>query len=140
MTMRDDLRADLIREEGVILHAYQDSLGLWTLGCGRLIDKSRGGGITEAEAMYLLDNDITRVGQALNEKLPQFRLYPEIVRRALLQMAFQLGVSGLLAFKQMIAALDAEDYQAAATAALDSRWARQTPARAARVSALIREG
>lgn len=140
MTMRDDLRADLIRDEGIVLHVYDDSLGFATLGVGRLVDKRRGGGITEAEAMYLLDNDITRVGQALLRRLPQFPLYPEIVRRALLNMAFQLGVSGLLAFKNMIAALDAEDYQAAATAALDSKWCRQTPARAQRIAALIREG
>lgn len=140
MTMREDLRADLIRDEGCILHVYEDHLGFKTLGVGRLVDKRRGGGITEAEAMYLLDNDIARVSRALNARLPQFRLYPEIVRRALLNMAFQLGVSGLLAFKNMIAALDREDYQAAATAALDSRWATQTPARAQRTAALIREG
>ncbi|MPY72151.1 MAG: glycoside hydrolase family protein [Alphaproteobacteria bacterium] len=140
MTMMEDLRADLIREEGCILHVYDDHLGFATLGVGRLVDERRGGGISHEEAMMLLDNDITRVSRDLTARLPQFRLYPEIVRRALLSMAFQLGISGLLAFKNMIAALDREDYQAAATAALASKWSRQTPARAERTAALIREG
>ncbi len=140
MTLAEDLRADLIRDEGMILHAYQDHLGYWTIGVGRLIDKAKGGGITEQEAHYLLDNDIARVSRAINERLPWFRLQPENIRRACLNMAFQLGVDGFLAFKQTLAALEAGDYQAAAERALQSKWARQTPARAERVAALIRDG
>ena len=34
----------LRRNEGEVLHAYQDHLGFWTIGVGRLIDKRKGGG------------------------------------------------------------------------------------------------
>ena len=35
--------------EGVVPHAYQDSRGYWTIGVGRLIDESLGGGNIDGE-------------------------------------------------------------------------------------------
>lgn len=140
MTLQDRIRADLEREEGRVRHVYLDSEGYWTIGVGILVDERKGGGLYDEEIDFIRDNRIKRLTKELNERMPQYRLYSENIRHALFMMSYQMGVSGLLAFKQMIAALDAEDYQAAATAALESKWARQTPARAARVSALIREG
>ena len=35
---RATLKARLRLEEGEVLHAYQDSLGWWTIGVGHLID------------------------------------------------------------------------------------------------------
>src|SRR3546814_6643626 len=48
----------LNREEGRIPHAYQDSVGYWTIGVGRLIDKRKGGRLTNVEIDMLLANDI----------------------------------------------------------------------------------
>lgn len=138
--MMEDLRADLVRDEGWIPHAYLDSEGLITVGVGFMIDQKRGGKLYDEEINFILDNRITRVSRDLNAALPQFRLYPEIVRRALLNMAYNLGISGLLKFKNMIAALDAGDYQTAATEALNSKWSRQVGQRSERIAALIREG
>lgn len=140
MTLLEDLRADIEREEGRVRHVYQDHLGFWTIGLGFLVDERKGGGLYDEEINFIRDNRITKLTRELNDRMPGYRLYPEIIRRALFLMAYQMGVSGLLGFKQMLAAIDAEDYQAAATHALDSRWARQTAARAQRVAALIREG
>lgn len=131
------LRADLIRDEGEVLHAYEDHLGYMTIGYGRLIDKRRGGGISKQEALMMLDNDIIRVIDELKEKTG-FGEHPEAVQHALVNMGFQLGVNGLLGFKKMWAHLANHDYAAAADEALDSRWAQQTPERAERVTDLIR--
>ena len=131
------LREDLIRDEGEVLHAYQDHLGYWTIGYGRLIDKRRGGGISKQEALLMLDNDILRVIGQLQEKTG-FNEHPEAVQHALVNMGFQLGVNGLLGFKKMWAHLANRDYGAAADEALDSRWAQQTPERAKRVTDLMR--
>ena len=54
------------RHEGFVSNAYKDSLGYLTIGYGRLIDKSKGGGISETEAEYLLANDVNGVYEALN--------------------------------------------------------------------------
>ena len=130
---------DLKRHEGLKLHAYQDHLGYWTIGYGRLIDKERGGGISKDEAEMLLEHDIDRVANRLqNER--GFRLAPDSVKRALVNMAFQLGTGGLLGFRRMWAALERRDYEQAAEEALDSRWAEQTPNRAAEVAKWIKQG
>lgn len=63
---------------------------------------------------------------------------PSDVRVALSNMAFQLGSAGVMRFRRMVSALKRKDYVQAATEALDSLWARQTPARAKRMAALIR--
>ena len=131
------LREDLIRDEGEVLHAYEDHLGFLTIGYGRLIDKRRGGGISKQEALLMLDNDILRVIDQLQEKTG-FDEHPEAVQHALVNMGFQLGVNGLLGFKKMWAHLANRDYGAAADEALDSRWAQQTPERAKRVTDLMR--
>ena len=57
---RSRLLAQLKRQEGEVLHAYEDSMGYWTIGVGRLIDERRGGGISPEESQYLLSNDVTR--------------------------------------------------------------------------------
>ena len=134
------LRKQLLRHEGEVLHAYEDHLGYLTIGVGRLIDKRRGGGITHDEAMMLLDNDIRRVIDELESRAPWFKRLDTTRQQAIANMAFQLGVSGLLGFRKMIGALDHGDYRKAADEALDSRWARQTPNRAREIADMIRKG
>jgi lysozyme len=134
----DILKAELARDEGCVLHAYQDSESYWTIGIGRLIDKRRGGGITEDEAAYLLSNDIARIAKELDRHIPWWSGLPEPKQRALANLAFQLGVGGLLGFRKMLAALQAGEWEKAASEALDSTWAVQTPARAGRIAAVLR--
>ncbi|MGB0809972.1 MAG: glycoside hydrolase family protein, partial [Candidatus Puniceispirillaceae bacterium] len=55
----DKLIKQLKRHEGLVTHCYQDHLGYNTIGYGRLIEKGMGG-ITEAEADYLLMNDLAK--------------------------------------------------------------------------------
>lgn len=147
---KNKLRDDLRKDEGLINHAYQDHLGYWTIGVGRLIDKRKGGGITDDEAYYLLNNDIERIYTQLRLALPWMVKLTEARQRALCNMAFQMGVgdaktgSGLLGFKNSLASLEAalvtREYDRAADNFLKSKWATQTPERAKRVTDLIRKG
>jgi len=61
----------------------------------------------------------------------------ESQRRALGNMAFQLGIAGLMKFRKTLRYLQEGNYPAAATEALDSKWAEQTPERATRVAELL---
>lgn len=119
-------------------HAYQDTLGYWTVGYGFLVDERRGAGIPKVVADFWLDHEIEARWKALAHALPWLPDEPEPVQRAVQNMAYQLGVRGMLNFRRMIAALQAGNYAEAAREALDSTWARQTPNRARRVAALIR--
>ena len=132
----EGLRKDLIAEEGIRLKPYLCPAGKLTLGVGRNLDDV---GITEDEAMMMLDNDIERVKGQLAKALPWLETKPQGVQRAIANMAFQMGLGGVLKFQKMLAALQARDYNAARREALDSAWAKQTPQRAGRVTDLFKE-
>lgn len=137
---REAVRRQLVRHEGLKLSAYQDHLGFWTIGVGRLIDARRGGGITEPEAMLLLDNDVKVCLEDL-ALWPWFQRLNAVRQRALIDMRFQLGSAGFQGFRQMRAALEAGDPVRAAQLARQSKWAReQTPQRAATVTAMLETG
>lgn len=61
-------------------------------------------------------------------------------RDALLNMAYQMGVSGLAGFKNTLMLISNGDFDGAAKGMLDSLWARQTPQRAKRISEVMRLG
>lgn len=139
------LTADLRRDEGEKKMrgrhvAYKDSLGFLTIGIGRLIDERKGGGLTDDEADYLLNNDIQRTYAEVVSNLPWFVNLSEVRQRAIMNMAFQLGVPKLLGFRNTLALLRSGRYDEAAREALNSTWAGQTPARAKRVADMLRGG
>jgi lysozyme len=137
------MREELELEEGRVHHAYKDSLGYLTIGVGRLIDERHGGGLTNDEIDLLLTNDIARHADELARRWPAFLAIAatEPVRaRGILNMVFQLGVSGFLGFHNSVAYLERRQWSLAATCMRESLWAKQTPARAARVLWLIANG
>jgi lysozyme len=134
------LADQLTRHEGIRLHAYQDSVGYWTIGIGRMIDKRLGGGITTAEARYLLDNDIEKVLVGLDEALPWWQALDDVRQRVLADMTFNLGQAGLLKFKRTLALIEGGEYESAARAMLQSKWAAQVKGRAVRLAEMMRTG
>lgn len=137
---RKRLVDQLIVHEGCELSAYQDSLGYWTIGIGRLIDKRRGGGITHEEAIYLLSNDITRALQDART-FPFFEQLSEVRQNALVELTFSMGLPTLRQFRRMLAALSARNYDKAAVELKDSRWFEQVgPVRGNRIMRMIQEG
>ena len=128
------------RHEGFVSNAYKDSLGYLTIGYGRLIDKSKGGGITESEAEYLLANDVNGVYDSLMHHLSCFTTLDAPRQAVLLNMAFQMGVHGLLQFKSTLNLIELGDYDAAADNMLKSLWASQTPNRAKEMATQMRTG
>jgi len=122
----------LLREEGFVPHAYQDPLGYWTIGIGRLIDKRKGGRVSKDEALFLLRNDIDEVKRGLDENIPWWQGLKPVRQAVLISMAFQMGVAGLLKFKRTLQAVKDGDFEKAAKGMRGSLWARQTPGRAER--------
>lgn len=123
------------REEGKSLRMYRCSAGHNTIGIGHNLDAKP---ISERAAQTIFEDDIADVVAELGGAFPWLMEQPDDVQVALGDMCFQMGLSGLLRFRKMLAALARGDRAEAAREALDSAWARQTPARAARVAALMR--
>jgi lysozyme len=147
MTEEEDaeLLSELEADEGIRRAAYQDSLGFWTIGIGRLIDGRRGGGLSDAEIRYLAMNDLARVDSDLDRHIPWWRALAPVRRRALRNLCFNMGFGdgkrGLSSFKNTLAALQAGDFDRAADGLAGSRWARQVQAsRSGRIIRQIRTG
>lgn len=134
------LKQEIEAEEGFRSHVYDDSEGWKTIGIGRLVDEKKGGGITKEEAYFLLDNDIDRVEKQLDQYIAWWRTLSDTRQRALLNCSYQLGVGGLLKFSIALGYLQNSKYNLAADEFLNSRWAKQTPARAKRIADMIRYG
>lgn len=139
--MIDELTRQLRIDEGVRSRAYRDSLGLLTIGVGRLIDPTRPGcGLRDSEIDMLLANDIADRVATLTKALPWFTELDEARRGVLLNMAFQLGTAGLLAFTTTLSHVRVGRFDEAARAMLASKWATQAPNRAARMAEQMRTG
>lgn len=133
--------AQLIRQlklhEGVKLKAYKCTADKTTIGVGRNLDDL---GITEDEADYLLANDIERIKIALMREIPWMEKLNDVRQRVLLDMAFNLGIAGLLRFKKTLKAVEDGEYEKAGRMMLDSKWATQVGKRADRLSVMMNIG
>lgn len=130
----------LRRDESEVLHAYPDSLGYLTIGVGRLIDSRKGGGISKAESAFLLANDITERETEVTQRIPWVANLDPTRRAVLVNMAFNMGIDGLLEFHNTLAMIQAGNYEAAANGMRNSKWARQVGARAQRLATQMKTG
>ena len=155
-----DLRAkeyyDMIAlNEGVKPKVYKDSKGHRTIGVGfnledagnRKILKKEGININELfEGKELNDKEIKNLynhslTQAFNDaqKFDKgFAKRPESVKKAIVDMSFNLGLTRLNKFKKMREGLEANDYSTAADEMVDSEWFKQIKSRGPRTVGLMR--
>jgi lysozyme len=141
----EQLERDLIRDEGLKLKPYKDSVGVWTIGVGhntqaRPLPEGMlvNGAITETDAKRLLEQDIMEHVAALCQALPWYERLDEPRQRALCNMCFNLGITGLLGFKNTLALLERGEYEKAAANLAMSKWAKQVGPRATRIIAVIK--
>jgi lysozyme len=139
--MISELTRQLKGDEGVKPCVYLDHLGWKTIGVGRLVDDRKpGAGLRQIEIDFMLRNDIEDRINALSQKLTWFQDLDDARRGVLLSMSFQMGVDGLLGFKNTLKMIEQGNYEAAADGMLNSLWAKQTPARAKRMAEQMRTG
>lgn len=130
--------ADLRRDEDWRGKPYRDSEGYLTIGYGFLIDERKPVTMPRAVGELWLQLEVESTWSELIYRLPWIDRQPENIQRALTNMAYNLGVTGLLEFKLMLGSLERGDYESAAANALDSKWATQVGVRAERIADLIR--
>lgn len=140
-----DMNAALLiaKYEGFRERAYLCSEGYPTIGYGKKIGR-RGDSlecydfiIPERVAAYWLKHDIDQLAPMVNNLCAGL---DGARHAALISMCYQLGYSGLCKFKNMLAALNDQDWQRAHDEALNSRWAMQTPARAKETAEILLTG
>jgi len=130
---------DLKRDEGLRLEAYADTRGVWTIGYGHT--PAVDGAVWTVEAAQIqLRADLDVVLARLDRELSWWRALDDVRQDALANMAFNLGVGGLLAFHHMLEALEAHDWHTASAQMLLSEWAQEVEDRAERLAFMIRTG
>ena len=125
--------------EGVRSHVYLCSAGYETLGVGRNISES-GLGLSDVGIEYLLNNDIKRVREELEDTYFWFPALNEARQDAMIDICFNLGLTRLRGFVKAIEAMSREQFDIAADEFMDSRWATQVGNRAVEVTEMIRTG
>ena len=130
MINKDRLTQQLMVHEGLKLQLYKCTAGKQTIGVGRNLEF----GITEAEAKFMLENDIARcMGECVRE-FDWFVDAPELIKEAVINLVFNMGISRFRKFKKTIEHLSKKEYTLAGAELLNSRYAEQVPKRAEEIA------
>ena len=118
--------------EGFRSKPYQCSEDVWTIGHGLTY-------ITEEESLHIVAGRVPKKHLKLLDKLDWYKDLPPMVQGVIIEMTYQMGISGMLKFKKMIANMKEKNWANAADEMLDSLWAKQTPSRANQLADIVRE-
>lgn len=127
----------LTLHEGRKAFPYKDTVGKLTIGVGRNLTDV---GLSPDEIDYLLVNDIKKVEDGLDKLIPWWRNLDVIRQRVLIDMAFNMGIQGLMQFKNTLNFIKTGQYAKAADNMLLSLWAKQVKGRADRLANMMRTG
>lgn len=143
--------SQLIAEhEGQRLTAYRDSEGVRTIGVGfnleapghRAMLQEMGidpRQMTQTDSTRLFRRKVEESLAACGRLFQDFGDLPRPVQLALVDMAYNLGATGLSQFRQLRAAVARRDWERAAGELMKSRWRHQVGWRAERLAGMIRE-
>jgi len=141
---RAQLKEMLKLHEGLRLKPYQCTAGRWTVGYGHNLEahgQKKMESITLGEAEMLLDADIATAEQQCRSRLPlDFEALDDVRKAVLIDMCFNLGINGLLGFKNTLTAIAAKRYTTAAANMTASKWAIQVKGRAYRLGQMMAYG
>ena len=121
--------------EGFREKVYKCTEGFDTIGYGfavkdLVLDKD----IAEEILLRKVESLISRVRKKFN----WLDTVPQAVQGVLVEMSYQMGLSGVSKFKKALHAMQMLQWSVAADELLDSRWAKQTPNRAQELRYIIR--
>lgn len=136
MSDRQLLVDQIIRHEGVRLKPYLDTVGKTTIGVGRNLSDV---GVSEAEAMLLLEHDLDAVIADM-ATFAWFPLLDPVRQRAVVNVRFNVGPSGFRGFARFIHAMAIAGFVDAARELRNSKAATQAPMRYKELAAMIETG
>jgi lysozyme len=139
------LNQELRRDEGVCYVEYCDTLGIKTTGIGhnlkaKPLPKNWKYPLNDSQVNWLFEEDLIEVFTGLDKNIPWWRDVSYKRQRVLVNMAFNLGINGLLTFKNTLQAVKSGNYVQAANGMIASKWALQVGDRAKRLSIMMVQG
>jgi lysozyme len=158
--MNLSIEKQLSIDEGKELTIYFDTENYPTIGIGHLIKRqkisrdmaiklldselgrSTKGTISDSECSLLFGYDLANVHRSIRHSsfYDSYMGLDPVRKSAIENMVFQMGATGVSQFKNMWAAIRAQEWGLAYGNGKDSRWYRQTKNRAERVLQTLRTG
>jgi lysozyme len=129
--MITNLSDQLLRDEGLKLYPYRDTVGKLTIGIGRNLDDD---GISLDEADLMRSNDIKRATVALESTYPWSMGLDDARKGAMLNLAFNMGIHKLSGFVKFLQAMRMNDWATAKAELLNSAADHEEPERIARLA------
>jgi|TARA_R100001530_G_scaffold134621_1_gene109851 lysozyme len=134
--VRETLVEDIKKEEGYRSSVYLDTLQKPTIGYGFLIDTLE---LQEDICELILMRKLEKLIKSIKFNFKWFDDMPDKVQDVIINMCYQLGVSGVSKFKKTIQLMKNKQWDRASVEMLDSKWGReQTPQRAKRLSEIVK--
>jgi len=134
-------KSQLVEDEGHKSKAYEDTEGHLTIGVGhKVLDTdglTAGSEVTEDTIDRMLNDDASQAVHNAMSLVDDWEGLPSNAKYALSNMTFQLGKTGVSKFSKTLALINKGDFKGAAVEMLDSKWAKQTPSRAKKMSGLM---
>ena len=124
------------KHEGYVGIVYKDSLGIDTIGYGFAIKDLE---LDEDVCEIILKRKLNTLTDIVLLKFSWFKYMPQEIKDIVIEMCYQLGVTGVSKFKKTIAYLQNKQWEEASVEMLDSLWAKQTPNRAKEMSKRVKK-
>ena len=121
--------------KGFVPKCINAQKGYDTIGYGFAIKDLE---LDEEIAELILVRKLDKLMNRIQKKFHWWRSAEEEAKNVVVEMCYQLGVSGFSKFKKTISHLENKRYGKASVEMLDSRWAKQTPNRAIELSNIIK--
>ena len=137
----NELKKRVKIHEGFSAKPYRCSENKLTVGYGHLCVEDfwdENTEYTEAQLDRIFDTDFDKAIEGAARVCEGMDL-PDKKFGVFIEMAFQLGATGLSKFKKALAAAKDHDWQECHDQLLDSRWHKQTPNRATQLAAIMLE-
>lgn len=140
----ENQRDRIMRHEGFCEFPKPDAKGMWVVGYGHDITLDQVAeyehGVTAEQADRLLDADLAKATKLLSVSLPWTLDLPRLQREVLEEMVFQMGIGGLMEFKNLLFHARSGDLDGVAHSMLNSKWHSQTPKRCEELAGLYLNG
>lgn len=118
----------------------------WVIGYGCDISQEEAktvyrNGIGQKDAEHLLSDRLNEIEEQLFGTVPWLLGMQDEERiNVIVEMAFQIGVDGVIKFKHMLQAIHDGDFTKASDEMLNSIWHKQTPSRCEELANIMKNG
>ena len=137
------LEERIMEHEGFIPKIYKDTRGLATIGYGHLVTKQdpfiEDVEYPEEELYDLFLKDLQKAKNGAEEIVGHLKELHPTAKEIIVEMVYQLGVTGVRRFLKTLLHLENRDYKNASLEMLDSAWRKQTPKRCEKLSKMMSE-